>query len=156
MKSAPVCGGFGRHGAAVRGRVAHDSAPARTRRPYPTPIATADATTAVAASGRWWLLRADDDLAADAAALVRQVVVVSPAIATTAGLARAFTRLVRERDVATLQPWIEPAAARWIVELAGVVAGMRQDRRDVSAALRLPWSTGPVEGNRTRLKLIKR
>jgi transposase len=34
--------------------------------------------------------------------------------------------------------------------------GLRRERTEVLAALTLPWSTGPVEGHITRLKLIKR
>jgi hypothetical protein len=34
--------------------------------------------------------------------------------------------------------------------------GLRRERTELLAALTLPWSTGPVEGHITRLKLIKR
>ena len=34
--------------------------------------------------------------------------------------------------------------------------GLRRERSELLAALSLPWSTGPVEGHITRLKLIKR
>jgi len=37
-----------------------------------------------------------------------------------------------------------------------VPAGLRQDEPAVRAALLLPWSSGQVEGQVTRLKLIKR
>ena len=40
--------------------------------------------------------------------------------------------------------------------LAGFAEGLRRDRAAVEAALSLPWSTGPVEGKITRLKLVKR
>jgi transposase len=33
---------------------------------------------------------------------------------------------------------------------------VQRERPDVLAALTLPWSTGPVEGQITRLKLIER
>ncbi len=33
--------------------------------------------------------------------------------------------------------------------------GLRRERTELLAALTLPWSTGPVEGHITRLKLIK-
>ena len=38
----------------------------------------------------------------------------------------------------------------------GFARSLRQDRDAVQAALRLPWSTGPVEGQINRLKVIKR
>lgn len=40
--------------------------------------------------------------------------------------------------------------------LAGFAEGLRRDRAAVEAALALPWSTGPVEGKITKLKLVKR
>jgi transposase len=41
-------------------------------------------------------------------------------------------------------------------ELKSLAGGMARDYAAVEAALRLPYSTGPVEGNINRLKLIKR
>ena len=43
-----------------------------------------------------------------------------------------------------------------IRELKSLAEGMERDYAAVEAALRLPYSTGPVEGNINRLKLIKR
>ena len=41
-------------------------------------------------------------------------------------------------------------------ELKSLASGMARDYAAVEAGLRLPYSTGPVEGNINRLKLIKR
>jgi transposase len=38
----------------------------------------------------------------------------------------------------------------------GFARSLRQDRDAVHAALTLPWSSGPVEGQINRLKAIKR
>ena len=48
-----------------------------------------------------------------------------------------------------------PLLAR-IGPLAGFAESLRRDRAAVEAALSTPWSTGPVEGKITKLKLIKR
>ncbi len=40
--------------------------------------------------------------------------------------------------------------------MQGFAAGLCQDERAVRAALTLPWSSGQVEGQVTRLKLVKR
>jgi transposase len=40
--------------------------------------------------------------------------------------------------------------------LHGFAAGLRQDEQAIRAALTLPWSSGQVEGQVTRLKLVKR
>jgi transposase len=41
-------------------------------------------------------------------------------------------------------------------ELRRFAAGIRRDEAAVSAAVRGPWSNGPVEGHVNRLKMIKR
>jgi transposase len=43
-----------------------------------------------------------------------------------------------------------------VPDVATFAEGLRRARVELLAALTLPWSTGPVEGHITRLKLIKR
>jgi transposase len=74
-------------------------------------------------------------------------------VGTGATLARRFAAIVREQDVAALPRWLEDARDG---PLAGFAEGLRRDRAAVEAALTLPWSTGPVEGKITKLKLVKR
>jgi len=76
-----------------------------------------------------------------------------PEIAQLAHLAKEFCRIVRTRDLAAWPKWLE--AARHTA-LSRFVAGLTRDRDAVEAALHLPWSNGPVEGQVHRLKLIKR
>ena len=61
--------------------------------------------------------------------------------------------LVRERQAAVLDPWLKAAQGG---PLAGFAEGLQRDHAAVAAALVHPWSTGPVEGQINRLKLIKR
>lgn len=74
-------------------------------------------------------------------------------IARAADAARAFVVMIRNREPAALGPWLAEAADG---PLAGFAEGLRRDRAAVEAALTLPWSTGPVEGKITKLKLVKR
>ena len=97
-----------------------------------------------------------DTLDADAVRFVERLRVECPTLATAAALAQDFNRIIRERDSTGLEPWLERTAASGIAELAAVAASMRGDQRETLAALRLPWSTGPVEGHIHRLKLLKR
>jgi transposase len=76
-----------------------------------------------------------------------------PALRRAVEEARAFVTLVRERRAAALDPWLKAAQGG---PLAGFADGLRRDHAAVAAALVHPWSTGPVEGQITRLKLIKR
>jgi transposase len=76
-----------------------------------------------------------------------------PEIGRAVSEARAFATLVRERDNAGLGPWLERCRDGPLRSLA---ASLSRDHAAVEAALSLPWSTSPVEGQINRLKLIKR
>lgn len=65
-------------------------------------------------------------------------------------------RLVRERCDEPLEGWFEAATARGVPALRSFAAALREDAPALRAAPRLPWSTSPVEGHITRLKLLKR
>lgn len=52
-----------------------------------------------------------------------------------------------------LDGWIRAAEAGGFQGFGG---SLRQDRDAVHAALTMPWSTGPVEGQINHLKVIKR
>lgn len=77
----------------------------------------------------------------------------APAIRRAVEEARAFARLVRQRNADAFRPWLDGALEG---PLAGFAEGLRRDHDAVAAALALPWSTGPVEGQIGRLKTIKR
>ena len=68
-------------------------------------------------------------------------------------MAVAFARMVRDKDEGRLDAWLDAAAASGLAPFA---RGLRQDLPAVRAALVLPWSTSPVEGQINRLKTIKR
>lgn len=77
----------------------------------------------------------------------------SPQIAALAATAREFCRIIRERDAPAWPEWRRNAAAG---PLAGFAKHLCHDEAAFLAALQLPWSNGPVEGQVHRLKLIKR
>jgi transposase len=85
--------------------------------------------------------------------LVALVRARTPELAEAAELAGAFARMVRDKDGSRLDAWLETAARS---ELAPFARGLRQDLPAVRAALGLPWSTSPVEGQINRLKTLKR
>ncbi len=84
---------------------------------------------------------------------VERLLALSPALATARDLAQRFGALVRARAADALTPWLADAEHS---ELRGFAAGLHQDEAAVRAALTLPWSSGQVEGQVTRLKLVKR
>ena len=84
---------------------------------------------------------------------VERLLALSPTLAMVRNLAQRFGALVRARAVDALTPWLTEAGSS---DLRGFAAGLRQDEQAVRAALTLSWSSGQVEGQVTRLKLVKR
>jgi transposase len=64
--------------------------------------------------------------------------------------------MIRQRDADALEPWFLAWRASPVVELRNCAEVLQREAAAVKAALRLPWSTGPVAGQINRLKLIKR
>ena len=76
-----------------------------------------------------------------------------PALAATVAAARRLVLLLRKRSAETLDAVLAAAEA---TSLAGFVKELRKDLPAVQAALDLPWTTSPAEGQVNRIKLIKR
>jgi transposase len=55
-----------------------------------------------------------------------------------------------------LQPWLDAAQEKGVPEVQRFAAGLVCEQDAVQAALDEPWSTGQVEGQITKLKLVKR
>lgn len=85
-----------------------------------------------------------------------QLLASRPEVEPIYQLAQRFVRLLEERDVAALRPWLEEAKGCAWSQLRELARGLERDLAAVQAALSLPWSNGPVEGQITRLKLLKR
>jgi len=83
---------------------------------------------------------------------VERLLALSPALDAVRGLARRFAAMVRARDADALGPRLVEAAGS---ELNSFAQGLKHDDAAVRAALTLAWSRSAVEGNVTRLKLIK-
>jgi transposase len=104
----------------------------------------------------WWLLRRPDTLSTGHQAVLARMEQASPTFGQLYRLTVQFTEMLRKRQVEQLRPWLDAAQASDLKELKSLAEGMERDYAAVEAALRLPYSTGPVEGNINRLKLIKR
>ncbi|HEX5502448.1 MAG TPA: transposase [Thermomicrobiales bacterium] len=104
----------------------------------------------------WLLRRADADLSPRQATFLDLLAQQWPAAREARTLAREFDRLIRERDAAALEPWLARAEASGLREFGEFAAGLRRDLAAVAAALTETWSSGQVEGQVNRLKLVKR
>lgn len=101
-----------------------------------------------------WLVVAEAEaLGATEQRFVEALPAASPDLAGVVELARRSRAMVRDRQEAALEPWLSAAKG---AALAGFAAGLARDQAAVRAALSLPWGTGPVEGQISHLKTIKR
>jgi transposase len=67
-----------------------------------------------------------------------------------------FVRIVVQRHVEALEDWLTRAAQSPVLEFQRFAAGVRRDEAAVRAACATDVSNGQVEGQVTRLKLLKR
>jgi transposase len=104
----------------------------------------------------WLLFRQPDQLSAEERVALAKIQRSAPELAAIHPLVQEFQRLVRKRELAAFSVWRENALSSGLPDLRSFVAGLDRDREAVEAALRLPWSNGPVEGHVNRLKLLKR
>jgi len=104
----------------------------------------------------WLVLRAEDpELAAEDRALWERLRRHAE-LAWVQTMVTRFTTMVRERCPDAFSAWLVDCRAGSIPELRNFATSLERDGAAVRAALSLPWSTGPVEGHITKLKLIKR
>jgi transposase len=93
---------------------------------------------------------------AEAQAYLDQLCQMDAGITRAYRLTHAFLTMVRERRGRDLEAWITAATDSGIDALARFARGLQEDLAAVTAGLTLPWSNGPVEGQITRLKFLKR
>jgi transposase len=71
-------------------------------------------------------------------------------------LAQRFFMMVKERHADQFDLWLEDALRSGIPDLQTFAEGLKREYAALKAALTLPYSNGPVEGNVNKLKYIKR
>ncbi len=134
----------GRRGrAAKRAGAVSASAPARPRPP--------SARQAV-----WLLLRPIETLEPAQLKMRERLLAAAPEVGGALPVLEDFRRMVRERDHAALAGWLQAAEASMARELRAFAANLRRDLAAVEAALTYEWSSGQVEGQVTKIKLVKR
>jgi transposase len=71
-------------------------------------------------------------------------------------LLQRFRRLITRRSTRDLDQWLKDAGSSGLRPFVSLAHGIQNDYAAVVNGLKLPWSTGPVEGTVTKVKLIKR
>jgi transposase len=120
----------------------------RAAPPRPAPLASRQLV--------WWLLEVPQGLKPLVRTVLEQMEQVCPPFGTLYRLAHTFTDMIRNRQPEHLDRWLSQASECDFPELVSLASGIKRDYAAVEAALRLPYSSGPVEGQINRLKLIKR
>ena len=99
-------------------------------------------------------------LMADAAQLpeveqgfVARLLQKAPGLADAIAIAKRLNKLLRRDSQESLNQVLDAASKTFLAEFA---AGLRRDVAAVQAALDLPWTTSPAEGQINRLKMLKR
>ncbi len=107
-------------------------------------------------SVRWLCLCPPDQLDPQEHQALEGLLAEDPELAQGYALLQRFRILLAARDPAALEAWLQDAQTSHLAPFVGFANGIMADRAAVNAALTTPWSTGPVEGQIHRVKLIKR
>ncbi|MCC7360116.1 MAG: ISL3 family transposase [Anaerolineales bacterium] len=79
-----------------------------------------------------------------------------PDLAEARELATNFRTLLTGHELQKLAPWLQQAAASHLVEFQALATSLVRDQAAVEQAIATKWSSGQVEGQVNRLKLMKR
>ena len=101
----------------------------------------------------WLMTVGRDHLTKADTVIVAAIEAGVPNLATARTLLERFQAMIRSKAAADLDTWIEQARISLVAPLA---TGVIRDVRAIRAAITEPWSNGQVEGQITRLKLVKR
>lgn len=104
----------------------------------------------------WLVVRRADQRTAGESPQLTQLRAQPGELADAITLTEDFVQLVRQRQGAQLDPWLERAAQSTLGVFQRFAQGLRDDDAAVKAGMTLSWSTGPVEGHINRLKMLKR
>lgn len=104
-----------------------------------------------------WLLSRPATLTADEQAQLAGIQDRCPHLNTLAEHVRSFAEMMtRRRGQQELEGWLTAVETDDQPELHSFANGIRRDQQAVTAGLTLPYSSAAVEGNVTRIKMIKR
>jgi transposase len=141
---------------AQRLRQAQGQAPRHRPRQAPPVVAKPHHQLLTARRAAWLVLRRTDTRHADEPWQLTQLQAQPAELAEAIELTQDFAHLVRQRQGEHLDAWLARVAQSTIGALQRFAKGLSDDDDAVKAGLTLPWSNGPVEGQITRLKRLKR
>jgi transposase len=87
------------------------------------------------------------------AVIVANIETGIPELAVARALLDRFQTMIRTRNASNLSPWISDARASLIASFGN---GVAKDIDAIRNAIDQPWSSGQVEGQINKLKMVKR
>src|SRR6266853_4029463 len=158
LRQRGYAGGYGVVAAyARRLRQAQGLPPGHRRSHQPLPaVAEPPCQPLTPRRATWLVLRREEKRTAAAAHQLTQLRAQQAEVAEAIDLAHDFAALVRQRQPAQLDPWLQRATTSALEALQRFATGLCDDYEAVKAGVTLPWSSGPVEGHINRLKMLKR
>ncbi|RSN05248.1 hypothetical protein DMH25_20630 [Streptomyces sp. WAC 01325] len=103
-----------------------------------------------------WLTRHPDRLTDDQAQQLKATLARCPALDRTAQHVRVFAELMNDRQGKHLDQWITQVQADDLPALHTFVTGLGQDLDAAVAGLSLRYSSGAVQGQNNKIKMLKR
>lgn len=103
-----------------------------------------------------WLLRHPDNRSEQDHIRLKQLLTHCTHLSQTARHVSAFGKMINTRSGEQLDQWISDVHASDLPPLHSFATGLQRDRTAVRNGLTLRYSSGPVEGNINRIKMIKR
>jgi len=103
-----------------------------------------------------WILTKPDNLDADQRQHLDAILARSPHLAAAACHVRSFAAMMNELAGHRLPDWITAVTGDDLPALHSFTTGIQRDLAAVTAGLTLPHSSGPVEGQVNRIKMLKR
>lgn len=129
----------------------------RGKRGKPRPNQDPPATKRPAPNNPTWLfIRQEKDLTAEERIELFLLCQHSPTAKLAYLLVQAFLTMLRQRRGEEFEGWVQAAEVSHIPELERFALNLQRDRKAVEAGLTYAYSSGPVEAQVHKLKLVKR
>ncbi|MET8414809.1 ISL3 family transposase [Streptomyces sp. NPDC005134] len=103
-----------------------------------------------------WITTNPSNLPDEDTLSLKEIRVGCPELDAVTDHVRDFAEMMRDLRGDQLPQWMERVEQDPLPALHSLVNGLRRDQEAVVAGLSNPWSSGQVEGQNTRVKLLKR
>jgi transposase len=104
----------------------------------------------------WWFVTPPEQLTPKQQVLLERICQTNANLHELYQLGQEFMLMVKQRRARRLDPWLRRVGQSSSTDLHGFASGITRDYAAVKMALSVLWSQGQVEGQITRLKLLKR